>query len=83
MVTDYSGDIGNTFGLKRILDGLKPTGLGIEVAESVVHEATESDLLADPGFERQMHPLVAAVLLGVPRLDALDRDPEPQRPQSS
>jgi len=41
-------------------------------------------LLRRPGcfrFERAVHPLVCAVLLGVSRHDALDRDAEPDPPQ--
>ena len=46
-VTDYTGDIGNTFALEGAFDGLQPAGFVIEVTEIVVHEADEPNVVAD------------------------------------
>ena len=55
----------------------------------VVNECVEPGLLLQEvggrwsgrfGLERQMHPLVPPVLLGMPRLDTLDGDAEPEPP---
>jgi len=55
-VTDYIGDIGNTFlyrrhrqhfCLKWVFDRLEPAGLVIELAEIILHETDESDSVRD------------------------------------
>jgi hypothetical protein len=46
-VTVYSEDIGNIFGVKRILDRLEPARLIVEVAQIVAQEGDEPDALAD------------------------------------
>ena len=59
------------------------------LAIELFHEDVELSLLLQDigagragGFllERQMHAFMAAVLLGMTRLDALDRDAQPQPP---
>ena len=42
----YSGDMGNTFGLKRILDRLEPALLVVEVPQIVIHKADQPDPVA-------------------------------------
>ncbi len=46
-MTVYSGDIGNTFGPKGIVDRFEPAGLIVEIPQIVVHEGDEPDPLAD------------------------------------
>jgi hypothetical protein len=44
-VTVYSGDMGNTFGPKGFFGRLEPACLVVEVAEIIVHEADEPNVL--------------------------------------
>jgi hypothetical protein len=39
-VTDYSGDMGNTFAPKRVLEGVQPAGLVAEISEIIVMKMT-------------------------------------------